>query len=39
MTALMPGEAPIYPEAAASGEFIELHEHDNLLRVRSGGRG
>ena len=39
MTASMPGEAPVYLEAAASGEFIELHEHDNRLRVRAGAIG
>ncbi|WP_445289633.1 hypothetical protein [Variovorax atrisoli] len=39
MTESLPGEAPVYLEAAASGEFIELHEHDNRLRVRAGAIG
>ena len=31
--------APLYLESAALGEFIELHEHDNRLRVRCGAIG
>jgi hypothetical protein len=35
----MPGTTTTYLESAASGEFIELHEHDSRVRVRCGTIG
>ncbi|MET3391562.1 hypothetical protein ABIC33_002201 [Variovorax sp. 1140] len=33
MTESLPGEAPVYLEAAASGEFFELREYDDLRHL------